>query len=192
MHKRSLVLFIILLIFWLVISASLDPQHLIMGFILSFITVLLWHDLEMKLPDRLSIGIVPRLLRCLALLAMYVVKSNISVAQTLLFNSPSVSPIFITMTPPLETNWGRVLLATCITITPGTVTIDVDPETGNFIVHSLTEESAVSLFYWRIIDEVQSMEAYLKRRSKDAVDTSSTYGPDTLDSSPGNYRANSN
>ena len=54
---------------------------------------------------------------------------------------PLVDPVFMVLDPGLNTNWGRVLLATCITITPGTITVDIDPETGHFIVHALTEQT---------------------------------------------------
>lgn len=188
MGKRSLALFSILLVFWLIISGSLSWQHIFAGAVLALITVWFWHDLGPTLPRLLSTGELVQLGRCLALLVYYIIQSNISVAKTLLFNVPRVSPVFAVIEPQLETDWGRVLLATCITITPGTVTIDVDPSSGRFIVHALTDETAISLFYWKMIDEIKKLENYRQRRTAHVVDTSGTYDPNSgsaLASDPG-------
>ncbi|HHY10233.1 MAG TPA: Na+/H+ antiporter subunit E, partial [Firmicutes bacterium] len=168
MRKRSFVLFVLLLIFWVVISSGFNRQHLLTGAFLAMITVWFWHDLGPRLPNVLSARELLGMARCLILLAAYVIQSSIAVAKTLLFAKPPVSPVFVVMTPDLKTMWGRVFLATGITLTPGTVTVDVDPQTGQFIVHALTEESAISLFYWRLIDEIKQLETYRQRRAHKA------------------------
>jgi NAD(P) transhydrogenase subunit alpha len=144
MRKRSLILFVLLLVFWLVISAEMDLQHILVGMFLALITVWFWQDLGPRLPSMPSAEELLRLGHCLVLLVGYIIQSNITVAKTLLFSGKPVSPVFVEMETPIRSNRGRVLLATCITITPGTVTIDVDPETGRFIVHALTSMSTVA------------------------------------------------
>ena len=89
------------------------------------------------------------------------IEANITVARALLFSGSRVNPVFIVMQPGIKSNWGRILLATCITITPGTVTIDINPETGQFIVHALTEETGAGLSQWRMIEEIKALEANL-------------------------------
>ena len=84
-----------------------------------------------------------------------------------------------------------MLLGTCITITPGTVTIDIDPETGRFIVHALTEENAVGLLYWRIIGEIERLEKRMKRREAYVVDTGRAHGLNSPDTLTSDYRADS-
>ncbi len=95
---------------------------------------------------------------CLLLLVGYVIQANYVVAKTLLSRKKPVDPVFVEMNTHIESNWVRVLLATCITLTPGTVTIDVDPDTGWFIVHALTKEIGTSLLYWRLIDRIRDLE----------------------------------
>lgn len=160
MRKRSLVLFALLLGFWLIISAKVDLQHIFIGAFISFLIVLFWQNLGSKLPTKPNIRALLRLGYFLALLIGYIIQANFSVAKTLLFSDPPAKPVFMLMEPSIESNWGRVLLATCITITPGTVTIDVDPETGVFIVHALTEQTGIDLLYWRIISEIKKLEAF--------------------------------
>lgn len=187
MRKRSVILFILLLAFWLVISAEADLQHIFVGAVLALITVWFWHDLGPRLPRVLSGRELLLLGRLAISLAWFVIQSNLAVAKTLLFSSPPVGPVFVVMRPPIQSHWGRVLLATCITITPGTVTVDIDPETGQFIVHALTEETAAGLFDWRIIHEIRNLETCRQRGARHAVATSGAHGVNSLGTLKSDY-----
>jgi multicomponent Na+:H+ antiporter subunit E len=191
MRKKSFILFALLLIFVLVISAESDNQHILAGVLISLITVWFWQDLGPRLPVILTAKEMLGLGRCLVLLVWYIVDSNITVAKTLLFSKGQVNPVVIVMQPDIKSNWGRVLLATCITITPGTVTIDVDPETGRFIVHALTEEIADGLINWQMIDEIKKLEIRIKRGARHVVDTDRTHNLDTPSTAAGDYRSDS-
>lgn len=172
MYKRSFISFISLLIFWIVISAEINLEHMVVGIVLSAFIVWFWKDFGARLPGILS----PRELllfgRCIIMLIGYVIQSNIDVAKTLLFSNPSVTPMFIQMAPGIESNWGRVFLATCITITPGTVTVDINPETNIFTVHALTMEAGAALTHWKLIDEIKKLETHMQGRKAHVVDTS--------------------
>ncbi|NLJ86488.1 MAG: Na+/H+ antiporter subunit E [Firmicutes bacterium] len=179
MRKQWLVLVMVLLAFWLIVSEGVDLQHIVVGLALALFTVWFWRDLIDRLPawphwqDLVLFGhIVLTVIR-------FVIQSNIAVAKTILLGSPPVGPVFVVMRPPIESNWGRVLLANCITITPGTVTIDVDPETGQFIVHSLTAEAAAGLFDWQVVQEISNLESWKQRRAKHGVAVSGSHGPDS-------------
>lgn len=162
MRKRSILLFVMLLAFWIFISEGIDILHILVGSLAAFATVWIWQDLGPRQPSIPSTKIFLNLIRCLILLAWYIVTSCISVARTLLFSSPPPSPVFVEMETPIRTNWGRTLLGTCITIAPGTVTVDINPDTGRFLVHALTEETAVSLLHWRIIREIENLEKLMQ------------------------------
>jgi len=190
MNRLSLILFVLLLVFWIVISETADMQHILVGMFLALITVWFWQALSPRLPSIPFVGELLHLGHCLILLVGYVVYSNIAVAKTLLFSEPPVSPVFAVMETPIMSNWGRVLLATCITITPGTVVIDVDPETGRFIVHALTEETAIGLFHWRIIDRIKDLETWRQRRAEHVLDAGRTHDPDSSGTIESNYRTN--
>lgn len=189
MRKRSLILFALLFIFWIVISAEIDSQHVFLGALVSFATVWFWQDLGPRQPRVPTARKFLLLVRCLVLLVWYIIQSNIAVAKTLLFSTPPAKPMFVVMETSIKSNWGRVLLATCITITPGTVTIDVDPETGRFIVHALNEETAVGLLYWRIIDEIENLEKRMQRGAAYVVDTGRTNDLDSSNTIASDYRA---
>lgn len=160
MSKKTLFLFILLLSFWLVVSAQIDLEHILVGSFLSVLLVWFWHDLGARLPGRFSWKGFLHLLYLLVLLIGYVIMANLAVAKTLLSRKKEINPVFIQMNTHIQSDWIRVLLALCITITPGTVTIDVDPETGWFIVHALTEDIGRDLLYWRLIDSIAELESY--------------------------------
>jgi multisubunit Na+/H+ antiporter MnhE subunit len=190
-RKRSLILYILLLMFWIVISAEIDFQHVFVGAIVSFATVWFWQDLGPRQPSVPTAGVFLLLIRCMLMMVWYIIQSNIAVAKTLLFNKPPSKPMFVIMETSIMSNWGRVLLGTCITIAPGSATIDIDPETGRFIVHALTEETAVGLLYWRIIDEIERLEKRMKRGETHVVDVGRTPGINSSDSPASDYRADS-
>lgn len=191
MHKRSLLLFILLLAFWLMLSAAADGQHLLVGALVALISVWFWQDLGPRMPGVPSAWELLRLIYCLILMVGWIIQANVSVAKTLLFSLPPAKPIFLLMEPNLRTNWGRVLFATCITIAPGSLTVDVDPETGRFIVHALTQETGIDLLYWRLIDEIIKLETKMERGTKHVVAASGANGSDSPCVTAGNDRPNS-
>ena len=152
-----------LLIFWIVISGKADIQHVFVGALLSLLIVLFWReDLFSRLPGTPNIKELLRLGHFILLLVGYIIQANISAAKTLLFSDPPAKPVFMILEPSVDSHWGRVLLATCITITPGTVSVDVDPETGRFIVHALTEQTGIDLLHWRLISVIHKIEMCAK------------------------------
>lgn len=166
MNKRAFISSASLLIFWIVISGEINLQHIVVGIFLSLFTVWFWKDFNPRLPRILS----PRELllfgRCILMLIGYVITSNINVAKILLFSHLPSSSIFLELESGIESDWGVVFLATCITITPGTITIDFDPETNVLTVHALTIETGQSLYYWRLITEIKNLERLIQRRGE--------------------------
>lgn len=192
MQKRSAVSFAFLLMFWIVISGVVDLQHIVVGIIISLFTVWFWKDLDTRLPSLLSPMELLLFGRCILMLIFYVIQSNINVAKILLSSDLSEESIFLELEPGIHSNWGRVFLATCITITPGTITIDFDPDTNVFTVHALTRETGISLYYWRIITEIKNLEIQIQRRKANAVDNNRIHDSNSIGSSESDHRTNSN
>lgn len=192
MRKRSFLLFVLLLIFMIAVSESIDLQHIIVGAILSAFIVWFWRDLTPGLPSLLYPKELLLLIRSGLMLIGYVILANIEVVRLLLSFNHSVSPMFIEMDLGVKTNWGRVLLASCITITPGTITVDFDPDNNMFTVHALTQKMGVSLGYWKIVNEIKSLEALVQRRHAHVVDTDRIHDFDTLSSDKSNNRSHGN
>ena len=72
-----------------------------------------------------------------------VVKSNIDVARIILSPRLPISPTLVEIEALSTTDAGRVLLGNSITLTPGTVTLDIFDD--RLLVHALTREGAEAL-----------------------------------------------
>jgi multicomponent Na+:H+ antiporter subunit E len=86
------------------------------------------------------IGLVPRIVGYWYWLAVEIGKANIAVARQVLAVTPKLSPKIVRVPMPPRTNAGRATFANSITLTPGTVSIDVSE--NEIVVHALTEELA--------------------------------------------------
>lgn len=60
-------------------------------------------------------------------------KANIDVAYRVI--TGRIRPGIVRISPHLQTDFGITLLANSITLTPGTLSVDVDEETGDLFVH---------------------------------------------------------
>jgi multicomponent Na+:H+ antiporter subunit E len=72
-----------------------------------------------------------------------IAKSNIDVARRVLDPALPISPTLVRLTPTQKSDLGLVVYANSITLTPGTITIDVEP--GTLLVHAIARDGAVSL-----------------------------------------------
>ena len=73
-----------------------------------------------------------------------IAKANIDVTKRVLFPSVGISPTMVRIKATQKTDLGRVIFANSITLTPGTISIDVDND-GYILVHSIAREGTVGL-----------------------------------------------
>lgn len=62
-------------------------------------------------------------------------RANIDVACRVI--TGKINPGIVRYNPELTTDLGQLLLANSITLTPGTLTVEVDEKTGDFYIHML-------------------------------------------------------
>ncbi len=134
--------FFVLMISWLVWSGLYKPLLIALGVFSCLLSLWLAQRTGFfghAIPFR-------SLLRLPALwywLLKEVVKSSIDVARIVLSPSLPISPELVELTTTEKTDAGKVILGNSITLSPGTVTIDVDED--RLLVHCLTTESADAL-----------------------------------------------
>ncbi len=141
--RHALALSILLSVFWLINSGHYTP--LLLFFMLASVTgvVALSHYMDVVDGEAQPLNITFTLPIYLIWLAKEVVISNIAVARCVWMGKDSISPRTIVVRASQKSDLGIVIYANSITLTPGTVSIDLD---GNdIIVHALTEESAADL-----------------------------------------------
>jgi len=135
----------IMSLFWILLSGIFDGFHLISGAICCAIVALISHDLLVKGGAEKMVQKSLRLFRYIPWEFWQIVLANIDVAYRVLHPKMPINPCVIEFETPLRSDFALVTLANSITLTPGTITILVDPETGKFVVHAIAQAPADAL-----------------------------------------------
>ncbi len=143
-------LILLLFAFWVVLSGKFDAFHLGMGAISTLCIALGTRHLLLRTPaigidDRHPLTVVSwgRLLLYAPWLAWQVVLSSLQVAWLVIHPKMPISPCVVRFHTTLPHELARLTLANSITLTPGTVTLDVEGD--EFVIHALTTSSASAL-----------------------------------------------
>lgn len=129
------------------LSGGITVQEVCLGAILAFIIAAVASSIERKSPKRKVLGLGSSwLTRWLGIIyyifgpfAVGLYKANIDVAKRII--TGSINPGIVKFDPRLRTDEGRTFLADSITLTPGTLTVDID-EAGIFYIHWIDVESS--------------------------------------------------
>ena len=147
---ESLPLALVLFGFWIILSGKLDLFHLTAGALSAAgIAYLSCHLYAVSPPvgprGRHPFFTMPwlRLALYLPWLSWEIVVASFQVARIVLSPKITVTPLLFRFNHRLPHNLARATLANSITLTPGTVTIDVRGD--EFLVHALNEKAAEAL-----------------------------------------------
>jgi multicomponent Na+:H+ antiporter subunit E len=146
------VTFIIMFGFWLVFSGIFDAYHMTLGAICSALVALVSHDLLFKdISGGEKLKQAWRLILYLPWLIYQVILANLHVVRMVLQPS-KIHPQIIEIDAKLKSEISKVTFANSITLTPGTITMDID---GNkFYVHALSQKVADDLLTGEMEDRV--------------------------------------
>ena len=117
-------------IFWILLNNTLDPLILAIGAALSVLLSLLFCSRcdvfsELKLtPEALVYTMI-----YLVVFLYELIKSNLDVARRVVTPSLPINPGIVEVKTRLHSKMGRMILANSITLTPGTLTIDIVGDT---------------------------------------------------------------
>ena len=140
---RMLVLLVPLVAAWLLWSGIYKPLLLALGLFSCLLTIYIKHRMDYFETDMFALRFGGRLLRYWLWLAKEVVKSSLDVARIVLSPSLPISPEVVTIKASCEHPVDQAILANSITLTPGTLALDV--HNGEIIVHALTQAGADEL-----------------------------------------------
>lgn len=148
--KHFCMIFIVLFCFWSILSGHFDFKHLAIGAVTSLIVA--WITLPLLcIPSTTTKGTyfmafslpIIKLVRYGIWLLVEVVKANIHVALLVLNPKMPIDPYIVTFNKEMSNPIAHAALANSITLTPGTITVDVVE--GEYIVHAITKEHGYSL-----------------------------------------------
>lgn len=144
---------IILFIFWSLLSGHFDLFHLAIGVVCSLTVAYLFHDVLFVNVRVGNIGTMAlRFLIYIPWLLGQILIANMHVAALVLRPKMPITPRIIRFKTKLETDISKVTLANSITLTPGTITIDI--REGEFFVHALSQLVTDELYGGEMEDRV--------------------------------------
>lgn len=138
---------VILFALWLVLSATYDPAHVIVGALVA--ALIAW--LNPALPHM-------RRLSWLAAVAYQpwlfgrILKSGLHVSRLILDPKLPIAPELVRHQTKFKSDGELVVLGNSITLTPGTITVEVAP--GELIVHAIDDVSRKDLLDGRFEDKI--------------------------------------
>lgn len=135
-------MFLFLFFLWIMFNGRVTVEVAVFGLVISaaiFLFMCRFMDYSVKKEKKLFL-ILPDLIKYLFVLIWEIVKANMATARFVLNQKIEVEPALIHFTTPLKTDTARVVLANSITLTPGTITVEL--EGGEFTVHCLDRELA--------------------------------------------------
>lgn len=144
LRHRGLILQILLLsAIWLILSGRTDAVYLFWGVV--SVAFVIWlsaklHSIPLseKEPCGTTRIIIPRLIVYLFWLVWQIIKSGTYVAYLILHPKMPIDPMIVRFTSKQPNVLARVILGNSITLTPGTLTLDIEDDL--FTVHALTQE----------------------------------------------------
>jgi multicomponent Na+:H+ antiporter subunit E len=138
-EKRNglIVLFILLFIFWMILASVFNVSEVILGFLSALMILLYSVDLVFTKHEasRITFRTTKWFIILLVRLIKEMILANIHVAKIVLSPSLPVDPGFVTIKQPLKKPLNQALFGNAITLTPGTLTVDLTSE--EIVVHGL-------------------------------------------------------
>lgn len=138
--------FVILFLFWVMLSGMFDAFHLFLGVIACAAVTWLSSDLLFPGGKMLaSLRAVVGMVLYLPWLFWQIVVANLQVARIVLHPRmlDLINPQIVRFKTRLKTPFAKVTFGQSITLTPGTITIEISDD--EFTVYALTDDSAASL-----------------------------------------------
>ena len=159
-----------LLGFWLLLSGHYDFFHISMGVLSALLIVLLnlrlrkyyYFKEEISETDAKIKGLYPSRLKLMRFLFFYVpwliwqiVIASLQVAYAVLRPKMPIDPSLVVFKTKLPNMGSKVILGNSITLTPGTITIQLTED--HFIVHALMDVSSTGIIDGTLPDQVAKL-----------------------------------
>ena len=154
---RSISLALVLFGLWLLMSGYFVALLISLGIASCILVVLIARRMELVDHEGHPIQLGVRGVIYWAWLFWEIVKSNIEVARMILDPRLPISPTLFKTPATQPSELGRVIFANSITLTPGTVSVDVEGD--RILVHALSQATADSLASGEMDRRVTRLEA---------------------------------
>jgi multicomponent Na+:H+ antiporter subunit E len=153
---RHLSLALILTALWITMSGHFEGIILALGAL--SVVLVLWMSKRMGVIDGegVPIRMLPRSAPYLSWLFKEIVVTNVEMGKLITSKEIQIQPEVVEFTLHQKSDVSRALLANSITLTPGTVTMEVDDI--HMYVHALTKSAATDLVHGEMRGRVRKVE----------------------------------
>ncbi|TRX56447.1 Na+/H+ antiporter subunit E [Thalassomonas sp. M1454] len=154
--KHTISLFITLAAFWLLNSGHYSVLILSLG--LASIALIIYIANKMDVVDQESqpLYLSRKIFGYYFWLIIEIIKANTTVVKHIWLGKKTISPTLKKIKVTQQTDMGKVIYANSITLTPGTVAIDINED--EILVHALIAEDLDSLEFGEMDRRVTSLE----------------------------------
>jgi len=139
--KKKIFVFLLLLFVWVLLALPFDIQNFLLGVFVSLFTTLVFGD---AVPDDvlkfLSIKRIFAFIKYIFVFLYYMILANLDVMYRVLHPALPIKPGIVKVKTRLTSKFARTMLANSITLTPGTLTVDIEGE--NLYIHWINVKSA--------------------------------------------------
>ena len=143
--KAKVATFIIMLIFWIVMSGMFDPFHFSLGILCCLIVSAFSSNLLFPEPGKSWLAEVFRMIGYLPYLLGQIIVANLEITYIVLHPRmlDLIDPHLFRFETVLKRPVAKVALAQSITLTPGTITVNIFE--NQIAVYALTQKAAAGL-----------------------------------------------
>ncbi len=164
--KSKLTVFVLSFLVWIALTSASDIQEVITGLVLSLAVSLIAGRFLITTVKKKKL--LPRILAFIKYLFVFIwemIKANLHVAYIVLHPMLPIKPGIVKIKTTLTKESALTVLADSITLTPGTMSVDINPEAGELYIHwidivskeptDITENTRnISLKFDKILSEV--------------------------------------
>lgn len=129
-----LVALLLLTVAWVALTGEVTPGNVLEGAVLSALVLLL---VRFRGRRGLRLSKAPKAVGLLLYFLKELLLSNAAVARSILRPVSSLAPGIVAVPLDLTSDTGITVLANLVTLTPGTLSLDVSPDRRTLYVHAL-------------------------------------------------------
>ena len=141
--RHTVILSLLLSAFWVLISGHNTTLMLSLGVISIALVLYIAHRMDVVDHESQPLHITRQLPGYYAWLIKEIILANLLVVKHIWLGNKTISPTLKTIKASQKTDIGKVIYANSITLTPGTVTVNLQGD--QFMVHALLRESIEDL-----------------------------------------------
>jgi len=150
--KHIISLGVVLFALWLGLSGHMTPMMLSLGIASTLLTVYIAHRMDVVDHETYPAHMTPLLVRFWIFLAREIVLANIDVIKRIFKPGKNISPQLFELPVTQKTDLSRVIYANSITLTPGTVSVNLNKD--SVTVHALSKEATRDLCSGRMASAI--------------------------------------